>query len=88
MPPSNADNGFTLKGGMVQIDESPHDWFGGRGGQAACMLMMVIDDATSRRRARFYMSETPETAMDRLGAGSASMVFAGRHTSTVTRATG
>jgi len=32
-----------------------------------CVLMTVIDDATGRRRARFYASETLEAAMDCLG---------------------
>jgi transposase len=54
-------------GEMVQMDGSPHDWFEGRGGQGMCVLMTVIDDATSRRRARFYPSETLEAAMDCLG---------------------
>src|SRR5271170_1383466 len=54
-------------GEMVQMDRSPHDWFEGRGGHGPCVLMTVIDDATSRRRARFYPSETLEAAMDCLG---------------------
>lgn len=54
-------------GEMVQMDGSLHDWFEGRGGQGVCVLMTVIDDATGRRRARFYASETLEAAMDCLG---------------------
>jgi transposase len=54
-------------GEMVQMDGSPHDWFEGRGGHGTCVLMTVIDDATGRRRARFYPSETLEAAMDCLG---------------------
>lgn len=33
-------------GMMVQLDGSPHDWFEGRG--ARCVLLLYIDDATSR----------------------------------------
>lgn len=52
-------------GAMVQMDGSPHAWFGDRG--AACVLMTVIDDATDRRRGRFFASETMEAAMDSFG---------------------
>jgi transposase len=71
-------------GEMVQMDGSPHDWFEGRGGQGPCVLMTVIDDATSRRRARFYPSETMEAAMDCLGSwigefGVPCSVYVDRH---------
>ena len=33
-------------GELVQIDDSPHDWFEGRGPE--CCLLVAIDDATSR----------------------------------------
>ena len=33
-------------GELVQLDGSPHDWFEGRG--APCVLIVYIDDATSR----------------------------------------
>jgi hypothetical protein len=50
---------------MVQMDGSPHAWFGP--GQALCVLMTVIDDATGRRRGRFYKAETLAAAMDCFG---------------------
>ena len=52
-------------GQMVQMDGSPHAWFEGRG--PTCVLMTVIDDATSRRRGRFYVAETMEAAMEAFG---------------------
>ncbi|MBV8781555.1 MAG: ISNCY family transposase [Phycisphaerae bacterium] len=52
-------------GSMVQMDGSHHDWFEGRGGK--CVLMVMIDDATSRTYARFYAAETMEAAMDVFG---------------------
>ncbi|MFI5378958.1 MAG: ISNCY family transposase [Tepidisphaerales bacterium] len=52
-------------GSMVQMDGSHHDWFEGRA--AKCVLMVVIDDATSRTYARFYAAETTEAAFDVLG---------------------
>src|SRR5438552_1345810 len=33
-------------GSMIQMDGSHHDWFEGRA--ATCVLMVMIDDATSR----------------------------------------
>jgi hypothetical protein len=41
---------------MVQMDGSVHDWFEGRRGDA--VLMVLIDDATSRVLARFFERET------------------------------
>ncbi len=39
-------------GEMVQVDGSHHDWFEERGPK--CVFMLHVDDATSRRYARFY----------------------------------
>lgn len=47
-------------GQMVQMDGSDHDWFEGRRGKAA--LMVMIDDATSLVTARFYEGETTEAS--------------------------
>ena len=52
-------------GQMVQMDGSPHAWFEDRA--KPCVLMTVIDDATGRRRGRFYPAETLESAMDCFG---------------------
>lgn len=52
-------------GEMVQMDGSPHDWLEGRG--PPCVLMTIIDDATGRRRGRFFAAETTESAMATLG---------------------
>ena len=52
-------------GHMVQMDGSPHAWFGERA--RPCVLMTVIDDATGRRRGRFYGAETMAAAMDAFG---------------------
>lgn len=49
-------------GSMVQMDGSHHDWFEGRLGK--CVLMVLIDDATSRTYARIYAAETTEAAFD------------------------
>ncbi|MGH3185462.1 MAG: ISNCY family transposase, partial [Streptosporangiaceae bacterium] len=49
-------------GSLVQMDGSHHDWFEGRSGK--CVLMVMIDDATSRTYARFYAAETTEAAFD------------------------
>jgi len=49
-------------GSMVQMDGSHHDWFEGRAPK--CVLMVIIDDATSRTYARFYPAETTEAAFD------------------------
>src|SRR6266496_3699406 len=50
------------QGEMVQMDGSHHDWFEGRGGR--CILMVMIDDATSRTWARFFEGETTQAAME------------------------
>jgi hypothetical protein len=47
------------------MDGSHHDWFEGRG--LKCVLMVMIDDATSRTYARFYPAETTEAAFDVFG---------------------
>jgi hypothetical protein len=52
-------------GSMVQMDGSHHDWFEGRGPR--CVLMVLVDDATSRTYARFYPAETTEAAFDVFG---------------------
>ena len=52
-------------GSMVQMDGSRHDWFEGRG--PSCVLMVMIDDATSVTDARFYPAETTEAAFDVFG---------------------
>lgn len=52
-------------GSMVQMDGSHHDWFEGRASK--CVLMVVIDDATSRTYACFYAAETTEAAFDVFG---------------------
>ncbi len=52
-------------GSLVQMDGSHHDWFEGRGSK--CVLMVMIDDATSLTYARFYPAETTEAAFDVFG---------------------
>jgi transposase len=49
-------------GELVQIDGSPHAWFEDRG--PACCLMVMIDDATGKRMARFDTEETARVAME------------------------
>jgi hypothetical protein len=49
-------------GQLVQMDGSHHDWFEGRRGRA--VLMVMIDDATSRTYARFSEEETTRAAFD------------------------
>ena len=49
-------------GELVQMDGSPHDWFEGR--RAPAVLMVMIDDATSRTYARFFEGETTEAVME------------------------
>ena len=49
-------------GAMVQLDGSHHDWFEGRGPQ--CVLMVMVDDATNRMRARFFTEETTRASYD------------------------
>ena len=52
-------------GEMVQMDGSPHPWFEGRG--PACVLMVMIDDATNRTWARLFAEETTEAAFTIVG---------------------
>ena len=52
-------------GELVQADGSHHDWLEGRGPRM--VLVGMIDDATSKVRARFYPGETTEAYMDLLG---------------------
>ena len=49
-------------GAMVQMDGSHHDWFEGRRG--TCVLMVMVDDATNRLRARFVEQETTRASYD------------------------
>lgn len=49
-------------GAMVQLDGSHHDWFEGRGPK--CVLMVMVDDATNRMRARFCEEETTQASYD------------------------
>ena len=49
-------------GEMVQLDGSHHDWFEGRGPK--CVLMVMVDDATNRMRARFFEEETTRASYD------------------------
>ena len=49
-------------GAMVQLDGSHHDWFEGRGPK--CVLMVMVDDATNRMRARFSAEETTRASYD------------------------
>lgn len=69
-------------GSRVQKDGSHHDWFEGRAGK--CVLMVMIDDATSRVLARFYPAETTEAAFDLFGRwvkryGIPRSIYADRH---------
>jgi transposase-like protein len=50
------------RGELVQMDGSHHDWFEGR--REWAVLMVMIDDATSRTYARFYEAESTKAAMD------------------------
>jgi transposase len=49
-------------GAMVQLDGSHHDWFEGRGPR--CVLMVMVDDATNKMRARFAPEETTRASYD------------------------
>jgi hypothetical protein len=49
-------------GAMVQLDGSHHDWFEGR--REPCVLMVMVDDATNRMRARFFEEETTRASYD------------------------
>ena len=49
-------------GAMIQLDGSHHDWFEGRGER--CVLMVMVDDATNRMRARFFPEETTRASYD------------------------
>jgi transposase len=52
-------------GELVQMDGSYHDWFEGR--RSWAVLMVMIDDATSRVYARFFEQETTVAAMEIFG---------------------
>jgi hypothetical protein len=47
---------------MVQLDGSHHDWFEGR--RAKAVLMVMVDDATKRIKARFSEEETTHASYD------------------------
>jgi hypothetical protein len=49
-------------GQMVQLDGSHHDWFEGRRPKA--VLMVMVDDATNRIKARFSEEETTQASYD------------------------
>jgi hypothetical protein len=49
-------------GAMVQLDGSHHDWFEGR--REACVLMVMVDDATGRLWAQFFEEETTRASYD------------------------
>jgi hypothetical protein len=49
-------------GQMVQLDGSHHDWFEGR--RAKAVLMVMVDDATNRLKARFAEEETTHASYD------------------------
>lgn len=49
-------------GQLVQLDGSHHDWFEGR--REPCVLMVMVDDATNRVRARFFEEETTQASYD------------------------
>ena len=52
-------------GSLVQMDGSTHHWFGRA--YSACVLFVMIDDASSRVWARFYASEDMASAFDLFG---------------------
>lgn len=60
-------------GSMIQMDGSHHDWFEGRG--PTCVLMVMIDDATSRTYARFYQRRQRWRRLMCLEGGSRRMGF-------------
>jgi transposase len=49
-------------GQMVQLDGSHHDWFEGR--RAKAVLMVMVDDASNRMKARFSEEETTHASYD------------------------
>jgi hypothetical protein len=49
-------------GALVQLDGSHHDWFEGRRGK--CVLLVMVDDATNRLRARFFEEETTRASYE------------------------
>jgi transposase-like protein len=52
-------------GELIQMDGSTHDWLSGRG--PACVLFVMVDDATGRVFCRFYASEDTASAFDLFG---------------------
>ena len=49
-------------GELIQMDGSDHDWFEGRREKA--VLMVMVDDASSRTYARFFEGETTRASME------------------------
>lgn len=49
-------------GELIQMDGSHHDWFEGRREKA--VLMVMVDDASSRTFARFFEGETTRASME------------------------
>lgn len=50
-------------GHLVQLDGSDHDWFEGRNPHLPrCVLMVMVDDATSITHAQFFTAEDTEAA--------------------------
>ncbi len=52
-------------GELIQMDGSTHDWFSGR--DPACVLFVMVDDATGYLFCRFYESEDTASAFDLFG---------------------
>src|SRR5699024_4263275 len=52
-------------GELIQMDGSTHAWFGLD--RPACVLFVMIDDATGRVFCRFYASEDTAAAFDLFG---------------------
>lgn len=52
-------------GELLQMDGSTHDWLSGRG--PACVLFVMIDDASGQVHCRFYASEDTAAAFDLFG---------------------
>lgn len=76
-------------GELVQMDGSHHDWFEGRGER--CVLIAMIDDATSEVIARFFRSESLEGLMGTLRLwlethGRPRAIYADRHSLWVAQA--
>jgi hypothetical protein len=60
---------------MLQMDGSIHVELDGWA--PACVLMVIVDNATSQTYASFYPAETPLPALMSLGGGSVVLAFPG-----------